>query len=237
MSDSIATTDQPSALAVLLSDPDRLKDFPIETVERLFALDREMKADQERREFFAAFHAVQSEMRPVVKRAPNTHTRSKYAYISDVAEMLDPLLDKHGFSRSLGSQECPQPNHVRCVLILRHNGGHEEKHILDAPFDGAGAKGRGVMTPIQGMVSARTYCERVLLCNVWGVTLISDDGDGNNPKNLDKISEHQEKEIHSLMSEVQGNVTLFLEVFGVTQISDLTVANYDPAIRMLEAKR
>ena len=44
MPTDLATT-QPSPLAQLLADPDRLKEFPIETVERLFALDREMRQD------------------------------------------------------------------------------------------------------------------------------------------------------------------------------------------------
>ena len=36
---------QVSALTQLLADPDRLRDFPIETVERLFELDRQIRAD------------------------------------------------------------------------------------------------------------------------------------------------------------------------------------------------
>ena len=42
MTTDIATV-PPSPLAQILADPDRLKEFPIETVERLFALDREMR--------------------------------------------------------------------------------------------------------------------------------------------------------------------------------------------------
>ena len=44
---TLVATPEPSALAKLLADPDRLRDFPIETVERLFVLDS--RADSGRR--------------------------------------------------------------------------------------------------------------------------------------------------------------------------------------------
>ena len=55
---------QPSALATLLADPDRLRDFPIETVERLFVLDKEIRAELARREFSSAFNRVQQKNEP-----------------------------------------------------------------------------------------------------------------------------------------------------------------------------
>ena len=58
---------QQSPLAQLLADPDRLKKFPIETVERLFALDREMRQDGARTEFSHAMHALQGDLTPVRK--------------------------------------------------------------------------------------------------------------------------------------------------------------------------
>ena len=45
-STAIAVQEKPSALQVLLADPDRLKDFPVATVERLYTLHKDMQADQ-----------------------------------------------------------------------------------------------------------------------------------------------------------------------------------------------
>ena len=50
---TLVATPEPSALATLLADPDRLRDFPIETVERLFVLD---KADSGRRRAAGVFY-------------------------------------------------------------------------------------------------------------------------------------------------------------------------------------
>ena len=64
------------------------------------------------------------------------------------------------------------------MLILRHTGGHEERHFLDAQPDYVGMKGNQNKTRLHGMASSFTYCERHLLCKVFAVQLARDD-DGN----------------------------------------------------------
>ena len=147
-------------------------------MERLFALAREMQSDAARREFAEAFNDVQREMAPVRKLGWNGHTKSHFARQEEVAQMLDPIILSHGFSRSMSSTDSPTDGLMRFVLLLRHNGGHEERHHLDAPNDSVGAKGAGNKTALHGMASSYTYCERHLLCKVFGVQVVSDD-DGN----------------------------------------------------------
>ena len=131
------------------------------------------------REFAEAFNAVQREMAPVRKLATNSHTKSTYARLEDVARMLDPIILAHGFSRSLSTTDSPTAGHLRFALVLRHVSGHEERHHLDAPVDDIGIQGKaGTKTALHGMASSYTYCERHLLCKVFGVQVVSDD-DGN----------------------------------------------------------
>ena len=177
MTPDIATV-PPSPLAQILADSDRLKEFPIETVERLFALDREMRQDAARQEFAHAFHALQGDLVPVRKAAENKHTKSWYATLEDVEAMLDPILQRHGFSVSLSSQPGAPADHSRFVLIVRHNGGHTEEHIWDAPIDDKGIKGEANKTRLHGGASARTYAKRYLKVDVFGVSTYRDD-DGN----------------------------------------------------------
>ena len=118
-------------------------------------------------------------MAPVRKLANNTQTGTMYARAEDVTGMLDPLIiGLEGFSRSLSTTDCPVEGHIRFVLILRHNSGHEERHNFDAPPDYLGPKGSPTKTKLHGMASSYTYCERHLLCKVFGVQLVADD-DGN----------------------------------------------------------
>ena len=55
---AIAPTGQ-TALDKLLADPSQLKDYPIETVERLFSMHKELQQEAARREFNQAFNQVQ----------------------------------------------------------------------------------------------------------------------------------------------------------------------------------
>ena len=93
---AVAVQEKPSALQVLLADPDRLKDYPVETVERLYTLHKDMQADQAKREFAEAFNRVQLAMKPVRKMAKNDQTGSLYARAEHVMEMLDPLILEEG---------------------------------------------------------------------------------------------------------------------------------------------
>ena len=90
------------------------------------------------------------------------------------------------------------------------------------------------------MASSYTYCERHLLCKVFGVVL-TDDDDGKAAGGVgpgsEAVSPEQLRDLESLMSEVQGNQKKFLAIFGVGTLSQLTKSQFTVAIRMLEAKR
>ena len=243
MTDALVSAPEPSALAKLLSDPDRLRDFPIETVERLFVLDQQIRAETARREFAEAFNEVQLGMAPVRKLGWNGHTKSAFARQEEVAQMLDPIILSHGFSRSMSSTDSPTNGLTRFVLLLRHNGGHEERHHLDAPNDSVGAKGAGNKTALHGMASSYTYCERHLLCKVFGVQVVSDD-DGNAAAGVgpgsERISENQADDLAALISEVNANFERFCAHFNLpltVGVAALPVSRLKEAIALLEAKR
>ena len=236
----ITTRDEPTALAQLLSDPDRLKDFPIETVERMFVLDQQIRSEDARRDFSVAFNSVQKDMKPVQKKARNSQTASMYARAEDVTRMLDPIILRNGFSRSVSTEPSVTPNTIRFVLILRHVGGHEERHCLDAPIDNVGPKGAPTKTLLHGMASSYTFCERHLLCKVFGVVLTADD-DGNAAAGIgpgsEEISPGQADDLEALMSEVSADRNKFLAIFKVSSLPQMTRAQLKAAVFMLEAKR
>ena len=239
MSDAL-TVRPPSALDTLLSDPERLKEFPIETVERMFALNREMAADAARREFTVAFNRLQSRMTPVHKAATNTHTASRYVLAEHVHAMLAPLLHEEGFAWSSSMGDCPTPGHLRIVLTLRHIGGHVETHFYDAPVDDKGIKGAPTKTALHGSRSTWTYCERTLLSKVCGIReTLDDDGNagGNVGPGSERITEEQAQTLDELIDEVQANRVRFLSLYGVESIADLPASVYVGALRALEAKR
>ena len=242
MTTELTTTDA-SPLVAVLSDPDRLKEFPIETVERLFALDKEHRQEQARRAFADAFSRVQSEMVPVKKRGHNRETRSNFAYVEDVIRMLEPLINANGFSWSVSTTECPTPDYFRFVLTLRHTAGHVETHYMDAPVDDKGPKGGAVKTKLHGMGSSYTYCTRYLLCNTFGV-IVTDDDDGvaaSTGPAADLITDHQAADIDALIDDVgasrEGFMKWLKKVYDVDRIADIRAGWRENVVKTLELQR
>ena len=229
-----------SALDQLLADPERLKEYPIETVERMFELNLKLRAEEARRDFAEAFNRVQGEMTPVRKRGRNKHTGSFFAKAEDVMAMLDPLLNKNGFSRSTSTEESPKEDMIRFVLILRHTGGHEERHFLDAPYDHLGMEGRASKTKLHGMASSYTFCERHLLIKVCGAPLVGDDdgnaGAGVGPSD-ELITESQACDLEALIGEVGVDIDKFLAWAKVKDVREIRASQFKDKVRTLEQRR
>ena len=92
MTDLVTTTDNP--LAVILSDPERLNALDTGKLKELMDLQERILDREAKGAFYKSFNAVQSEMRPVQRKARNQHTQSLYARAEDVAAMIDPILTK-----------------------------------------------------------------------------------------------------------------------------------------------
>ena len=230
----------PTALDTLLSDPERLKEFPIETLERLMALAKEQRAEQARLAYFGAFNAVQEAMTPIRRRAINDATNSPYAKLETVTKMLDPLIVGWGFSRSLTTEPSTIAEHIRFVIVIRHVEGHEERYGIDAPNDYAGPKGTPVKTKLHGMGSSFTYCERVLLCKAFGVQVVADDdgnaGGGVGP-GAECITEDQADDLQSALEAAGGSLDRFLTLFGVATLGDLPASSLKTAHNFIGMKR
>ena len=254
MSDQNApTTAAPTALAVqqnaltaLLADPERLNALPIDKLERLFDLNERMLAATAKAEFQAAFARVQSQVEPVPKRGRIDYGRGKgstpYAKIEDIVAMLYPLLVENGFSRSTSCGDTPIAADLsgvpltRYTLLLRHSGGHEETHHLDAPI--TAGKG-GSMNVMQAVGSTASYAEKILVCKVFGVVTHSDN-DGADVKGQEPITEQQVSDLEALIAEVEpgpGFVTFLRDVFRAERPSEIAQADFPKVVRALEMKR
>ena len=227
------------ALVALLTNTTQLKEVPVETVERLWALNKEFEERQAAKAFNIAFNKMQSEMTPVHKAARNAQTNSMYALIEDIQSMLDPLLTRNGFSHSISTEDSSQPDHIRFVLWLRHIDGHVEKHMLDAPIDNLGMKGTPNKTRLQGMGSSYSYAKRYLVCNVCGV-IVGDDTDGNlaghGAPNPEYIDEKQQLDLTTYLEVTNSDITKFKTYFKIDNIAQLPKSKYKTAIDMCKKK-
>ena len=244
---AVATAhDKPAALNstpldVVLRNPDVLARLDPEKLHSLLDLQMRVRREEARDAFALAFAAAQSELSPVPRRGQNKSSGSKYLLLPDVHAELRPVLARHGLSQSVSAAERPREagapkdirNHdaymARFTLTIRHTGGHEEKHWLDAPVDNVGPAGKPNKTLLHGMRSSYSYCERTLIEKVWGIVAVDDDDDGQAAA-VETIDAAQIANLKKLAGEVGADIDGFVRNW--LQLDDIAQL---PALRFGEA--
>lgn len=206
--------------------------------DRLRRIDREDREDAARREWLAAFSAVQSEIGPIFRTNDNEHTKSKYADLADIERIVTPILTKHGFSTTSAPIECELPGHIRMRMTLGHSGGHEKVYEDDFPLDAAGSGGRVNKTPIQAKGSTQTYARRYLKASALDLAFM-DDRDGNAPSKQDDtvVSEEQLAELRKSIEETGADVEKFCRFFRIEALPDLPVRDLERAMSLITQRR
>lgn len=151
------------------------KGLPVETMERLFALHREAKADFAKEQFVSALSVFQKEI-PVItknKKVLNKDGRTiryQYASLDSIAEQIKEPLTKNGLSYSWEVEN--KPGVIRATCKITHRFGHSEVSSFEIPIDTD-----GYMTAPQKYASALTYAKRYSLCNALGISTAEEDTD------------------------------------------------------------
>jgi len=187
MKTSEITTAQPEQTATVISGAQiidligRMASDPksdIDKMERLMAMhERVLERDAEKA-FNVAMQAAQAEMPQILRTKKNESTNSKYALLEVIDKVTKPIITKHGFSMSFGTDDCPQDGHYRVTCIVSHSDGFSRKYNADVPADGVGPKGTRNKTPTHAFGSAMSYGRRYLKCMIFDIATTDDDGNG-----------------------------------------------------------
>ncbi len=208
-------------------------------LEKLMALQERFEKSQAVKAYNAAMKICQESMPTVFKDAENTHTRRRYATLEGVQAVVKPVYTQHGFSLSFGTDTSPVEGHLRIVCDVLHVAGHQTRHVLDIPRDGAGARGgAGVMNAVQGVGSSVSYGRRYLTLMIFNVTLAGDDNDAQGAN----CSPTEVKEIRKLITEVEGlgipfDHAAFLKFLGVSELERLPKTSLMKALHAINEKR
>lgn len=150
---------------------------PVETLERLFSLHKEVKAEQAREAFVKALAEFQS-VCPVIKKTKkvlnkdgNT-VRYMYAPMDSVIEQIKKPLAQNGLSYSWDVVR--GDNHMKVTCKLTHVMGHSETSTFEIPIVDS-----QFMTSPQSYATAQTYAKRYTLLNVLGIGTADEDTDSN----------------------------------------------------------
>jgi hypothetical protein len=176
---AVKTENNPVSIEGLLQQAITNK-VPVETLERLLAMRKELKAERAKEDYNNSMGEFQSEC-PVIQKTKAVTTRDgtvayKYAPIESIVTQVKSLLQKHGFSYAVQTETSDK--RVKSVCIVKHVGGHSENYEVEVPL---GNKTQ-VMSDSQVVASALTFAKRYAFCNAFGILTGDEDIDGKDIK-------------------------------------------------------
>ncbi len=149
------------------------KNLPIETMEKLLAMRRELKAEASEDEYFISLSKFQAEC-PRIKKNQEVHynnaLRYKYASLDEIINQVKLILKNNGFSYTIKTKQ--NEKSITAICRSHHIAGHTEETELSIPFDQA-AK----MNVAQKVASALTYAKRYAFCDAFGIMTGDHDDD------------------------------------------------------------
>jgi len=162
-------------------DPERLiakaldKGLPVEALEKLLAMRRELKAEWAKERYFSALAGFQSECPTIEKKKAVANKdgslRYHYAPLEDIIGQLRTLLEKYGFSYTAFPKQTA--GHVGVVTTVYHRDGHGESCEVTIPIEPS-----QWMNGAQVVGSALTYARRYSFCGAFGIATADEDDEG-----------------------------------------------------------
>lgn len=209
----------------------------IDKMERLLAMHLKLAEKDAEREFNMAFLAAQSDIRPIFKDANNPQTKARYAKLEKINEAIMPILQRHGLAISFGSDtpESMVSTHVRVTVKIYHANGYSEMRKIDAPLDGAGAKGTSNKTGVQAMGSSITYAQRYALKMIFNLSFTNEED--NDGEDSETITQEELEQLTTLCDETNADKARFLAYYQIKDFSDMTRKQFPGAITALKQKK
>ena len=147
---------------------------PVETMERLLAMRKDIKEEQAREAYYGSLSAFQKDC-PIIKKTKKVMVkgveRYRYAPLEEIIKQVGPILQKHGLSYTF--KTLTENNQVSVCCVAHHEFGHSEESCFVIPIDPD-----AFMSDAQKAGSAATFAKRYAFCNVFGISTGDEDDDG-----------------------------------------------------------
>lgn len=227
---SITHESEPTMMGLIA---EMAREGKIDIVEKLIGM-KNAEADREARLAFVKDYApMKAKLPKIVKNKKNDHTKSGYADLANINEVVDPVLGEYGFATSTKviAQTATSVT-VRAELI--HKGGHREEMELTMPLDTTGGNAKSAP---QSIVSTISYCKRAAKCAILDIAAGDEDTDGNpTPTQPQFITIEQAADIDQRLRALDKDaIGRFLKWAKIESITDLPAKNYTAAIKGIAA--
>ena len=208
--------------------------LPVEAMERLFTLYKEVKKEKAKEAFVTALAEFQKKS-PIIQKTKKVLNkdgktiRYMYAPIDSVIEQIKKPLSDSGLSYNWDSYR--EDNHIKVICKLTHIAGHTETSTFDIPIVPS-----QYMTSPQSYATALTYAKRYTLLDVLGIATAEEDTDAADT-GKDQTPPNPKAKIMLLLRELGEEPKTKKEVEKVVKkITDLMLEpkNYGEIISRLE---
>lgn len=216
-----------SVIARAAKDPN----VDVDKMERLFAMQERVLARDAEQRFNEAMAAAQKEMPQIKRGGKNATTNSTYAELDAMSEAMLPVIAKHGFSLSFGTDVSPLPNHYRVTCDVSHIGGHTRTYNADVPADLTGMKGTPNKTSTHAFGSTLSYGRRYLKMLIFDVATTDDDGRASSSG--EKITDGQLTTLETLLADGGGDKIKFCRFYKINSMGELPMTKFAEAFDVL----
>lgn len=197
---------------------------PIETLEKLFALQKEVKAEHAKSAFVEA-HAKFQGMCPVIektKRVMNKDgqtVRYVYAPLDAIVDQIKKPLAESGlaYTWTVENKDGAMTAHCKITHVM----GHSETSSFTIPIDM-----EGYMTAPQKYASAQTFAKRYSLCNALGISTGEEDTDATDVKK-EKTPKDDKAKIMFLLKRLKPEIKKDDVVEAIKELTQLEPVEKD----------
>jgi len=150
---------------------------PVDTMERLLAMRRELKAEYAKEQFDMAMAKFQGECPIIEKTKAGGEVKASgkvayyYAPLDVIVKQVKEAIQSNGFSYMVRTET--KPDGVKVTVVVKHKAGHSEPTDVEVPL---GTR-TGVMSASQVTASALTFAKRYAFCNAFGILTGDEDDD------------------------------------------------------------
>jgi ERF superfamily len=233
----VAKTDPPESVSLLniIADAARNPDTNIANMQALLQMQREVLADQAKRSFARALWQLKKDLKPIPKNGTidmGVKGKFKFARWEDMAAVIDPLMDREGFTLSFDTEERAKDGGGSVIIgELTHIDGHSRTARFSLPLDTGPGRNN-----LQAAGSTLSYGKRYVAEMLLNIVRHGDDDDGL-AGGTRYISAEQKDQIVKLLKETKADVKGYLQHLGVNSVDEIEEKNATAAVNALVAKK
>jgi len=194
---------------------------PVETMERILAMRKELKSEYAKEQFDRAMTDLQSRCPIIRKNKKGKH--GEYASIDHIIANVRDLLSLCGFSYRVEAEMTTEMATATCYVI--HRDGHQEKSSFSGKIDSVVSRsGDSVRSSVQDAAAALTFAKRIAFCNAFGIMTGDVDTDGER-KDANTQAAISVATLRQMIKDAKLNESVIAGKFNVATIEDLDERN------------